>query len=444
MLFKLSPPRIVVLSFLGAILLGTIILSLPVSVVSGEDIGFIDALFTATSATCVTGLVVKDTGLFFSNFGQIVILCLFQAGGLGIMTLSTVFAVILGKKLSLKENLVIQSTVGRERKKGIITLLKYIVLLTLVFEAVGTVAFLLLGFSFKSALFHTVSAFCNAGFSIYSSSFISYQGDLMTNLVMMILIIAGGLGFVVLLELPKLRFCFSSHKRFRAKLSLQAKIALSVSLALFVLGAMGILVLENNGVLAGLSVNNKICASLFQSATARTAGFNTVDINGLSAAGKWLLILLMFIGASPGSTGGGIKTVTFGVIIAGLWAMMKNRPNVSLFGRRLSSEALNKAIVIVGLGLLWIFIFTLILSFTESTRNHDQDFFIKMLFEVTSAFGTVGLSTGVTPGLTITGKVLIIITMFVGRIGPLTLALAVALREQMPSFKYPEEKVMVG
>lgn len=442
--FKLTPPRIVLLSFLGAIFLGTILLSLPVSRQPGQNLSFIDALFTAASAACVTGLVVKDTGLFFSNFGQMVILVLFQAGGLGIMTLSTVFAVMLGKKLSLKENLVIQSTVGQEQKKSIITLLKYILLLTFMFEALGTIVLLLQGFDLKSALFHAVSAFCNAGFSLYSDSFISYQGDVIINLVMIVLIITGGLGFVVLLELPQLRFYFSKRKNRSLRLSLQTKIVLGVSLILLVLGTLGIFVLEDNTALAGLSFKNKICASFFQSASSRTAGFNTLEINSLSAGGKWCLIFLMFVGASPGSTGGGIKTVTLGVVLVSLGAMLRNRPHVSVFGRRLPREVLNKAIAIFCLALLWVFVFTLLLCVTESNYDHGSNVFIKILFEVTSAFGTVGLSTGITPYLSLMGKVLIIITMFVGRIGPLTLALAVALREQAPPLRYPEEKVMVG
>ena len=442
--FKLTPPRIVLLSFLGAIFLGTILLSLPVSRQPGQNLSFIDALFTAASAACVTGLVVKDTGLFFSNFGQMVILVLFQAGGLGIMTLSTVFAVMLGKKLSLKENLVIQSTVGQEQKKSIITLLKYILLLTFMFEALGTIVLLLQGFDLKSALFHAVSAFCNAGFSLYSDSFISYQGDVIINLVMIVLIITGGLGFVVLLELPQLRFYFSKRKNRSLRLSLQTKIVFGVSLVLLVLGTLGIFVLEDNTALAGLSFKNKICASFFQSASSRTAGFNTLEINSLSAGGKWCLIFLMFVGASPGSTGGGIKTVTLGVVLVSLGAMLRNRPHVSVFGRRLPREVLNKAIAIFCLALLWVFVFTLLLCVTESNYDHGSNVFIKILFEVTSAFGTVGLSTGITPYLSLMGKVLIIITMFVGRIGPLTLALAVALREQAPPLRYPEEKVMVG
>lgn len=443
-MFRLSPPRIVVISFLGVIILGTIILSLPVSVRSGKDIRLVDALFTATSATCVTGLIVKDTGSFFSNFGQGVILCLFQAGGLGIMTLSTVFAVMLGKKLSLKQNLVIQSTVGEERRRGIVRLLKYIILLTLVFESTGAILLLCLGFDIKAAVFHAVSAFCNAGFSTYSDSFMSYQGSILVNLVIITLIVCGGLGFVVLLELPKLRFCFGPHRNPSVRLSLQAKIALGVSLMLLILGTVILFVLENNRALAGLPFKNKICASFFQSTTARTAGFNTLDINNLSVASKLFMIFLMFIGASPGSTGGGIKTVTFGIVLASFWAVMRNRPSVSIFGRRLPAEVLKKALVIFGLGLLWIFVFSLLLSVSETVAGHQPDIFMKVLFEVTSAFSTVGLSTGITPTLSTIGKILIIITMFVGRVGPLTLALAVALRQKKVFFRYPEEKVMVG
>lgn len=441
---KLNPPQIIILSFLITIFIGAILLSLPWATRDGERLSTLDALFTATSATCVTGLVVKDTGNFFSLFGQLVILGLFQVGGLGIMTLSTLFAIILGRKLTIKENVVIQGALDHHKIEGLTVLIKYILLITLSIEIIGA-AFLSLRWihldimapfeAIYQGIFHSISAFCNAGFSLFRNSFFRFRDDLYVNLVMSSLIILGGLGFVVLLDFPKFRF----WPKKRVKLSLQTKIVLTTTAFLVIIGSILFILLENTNSLANLSVGERIMSAWFQSITTRTAGFSTLPIEKLAVPTLLVIIFLMFIGASPGSTGGGIKTSTFCILLATLRAMMRNRNEVSLFGRTLPREVTRKVIIIFILGLAWIFTFTLLLSIVEKGKP-----FINILFEVTSAFGTVGLSTGITANLSSLGKILIVLTMFVGRIGPLTLALAVALREERIVYKYPEERVMVG
>lgn len=441
---RLTPPQIIVLSFLITIIFGAILLSLPWSAKEGNRLGCVDALFTATSATCVTGLVVRDTGSFFSLFGQIVILCLFQAGGLGIMTLSTLFAVLLGKKLTIRDNVVIQGALDHHKTEGLRVMVNYILLITLTFEFIGATLLswrwvhlntMAIGEAVYRGIFHSISAFCNAGFALFSNSFQSFGGDLYINLIMTSLIIFGGLGFIVLLDLPKLKL----WPRRKAKISLQAKIVLTTTVCLILLGGILFFILEQNGSLSETTMGKKILSAYFQSVTSRTAGFSTVAVGKLAPATLLIIIVLMFIGASPGSTGGGIKTSTFCILIATLRAMLKNKNEVSLFRRTLPREVTRKALVIFILALVWVFSFTVLLSIVENNKP-----FVNILFEITSAFGTVGLTTGLTPHLSYLGKILVTLTMFVGRVGPLTLALAVALHTDKAVYKYPEERVMVG
>lgn len=448
---KLKPPQVVVLSFFITIVVGTILLSLPIASNVKEGISLVDRVFTATSATCVTGLIVRDTPNDWSPFGQTVILFLFQAGGLGIMTLSTFFAVMLGRKLTLKENVVIKSALDRHQIYGAKGLIKYIVGLTVFVELVGA-ALLFLRWNFITtwpvrerlikAVFHSVSAFCNAGFSLFSNSFMDFKGDIYINLIMISLIFLGGIGFIVVLDLVKGIFFVRKYKT--PKLSLQSKIVLIISVLLIVGGAILILALENNHALRGMTTTEKLLGSTFQAVTARTAGFNTLPISKLAPSTLMILAFLMFIGASPGSTGGGIKTCTFAIVVAMIWTMSKNRDKVFMFGKTVPRTIVRRAILIFVLALVWIFCATLLFVIFENGNLGGDNLVISALFEVTSALGTVGLTTGVTPDLSIAGKILIIITMFVGRIGPLTLALAVAIKEEKIVYTYPEEKVMVG
>ena len=447
---QLTPPQIVALSFFCAIVIGTILLSLPFAVEEGNSLSFLDSLFTATSATCVTGLIVKDTGTFFSPFGKGVIFFLIQIGGLGIMTFSTLFAIVLGRRLTIKENVIIHRALNQQKVEGLKNLIKYILLITFGVELIGAACLFFrwthtenwsTSETLINSIFHSVSAFCNAGFSFFSESFTKYAQDPYINIIMMLLIFIGGIGFIVILDIPKL---FSLGKPIR-RVSVQAKLALTVSLILITLGAVFILFTERNNALSGLPLGGRISTSLFQAITPRTAGFNTINIGALLPQTMFLIILFMFIGASPGSTGGGIKTCTFGVVLATMFSMMNNKNRVSVFKRTIPKEVVRRAMVVFLLALSWVFCATMIMLFTE--RGYLQGIergFMRVLFEVTSAFGTVGLSTGITPHLSSLGKLLIIVTMFVGRIGPLTVALSVALRQDKIMFTYPEERIMVG
>ncbi len=438
---SLKPHQLIIFSFFITICIGAMILALPLSSGKASPIGIIDAFFTATSATCVTGLTVKDTGVDFSRFGQIVILILIQMGGLGIMTLSTFFAVLLGKKLTLKENVTIKSALDHSSVEGFQNLLWSILLMTFSIELIGA-GFLYLRFgSIYSAAFHSISAFCNAGFGLYTDNLMQYRGDVLVNLVISGLIILGGIGFVVMIDIRQIfKNCFN---RTINRASLQTKLALSMTLALLIIGTLVIFILENGRSFVGFSLKDKILASFFQSVTSRTAGFNTVSIGGLASPTLFFMIILMFIGASPGGTGGGIKTCTFGILLAGAVSMTKNREEISIFKRTIPKDIFRKAVMIASLSIAIIVVLTMLLSVLEQSHCSMPDYFLKILFEITSAFGTVGLSTGITSTLGAAGKIIVMIMIFIGRIGPLTLAIAFAAKDNVASYSYPKEKIMV-
>jgi len=440
---RLSPPLIVVATFLVIIAIGTFFLFLPASAAPGKKTSLLDALFTATSATCVTGLIVVDTGSHFSTFGQIVILVLIQIGGLGLMTFASFFALLSGS-FGLRERIILRDIVRYQNLSKIGYLVLYILLLTFIFEATGAI---LLYFHFLptagshlsaaySALFHSVSAFCNAGFSIYSDSFTGYQKNVAINLIMTLLIICGGLGFVVIVNL--LGVIGSWIKKRKGYLSLHSKLVIFTTIILLVMGTFFLYIGESDNLLKNLSFKEKLLAAFFQSVTARTAGFNTIHIGSLTTFSSFLLILLMFIGASPGSTGGGIKTSTFATLILTIKSMVQGKDQVEAFKRTIPQTFVYQTLCVVTLALGWSSISALFLSFTE---NSD---FLNILFEVFSAFGTVGLSRGLTPHLTSWGKMIIIITIFVGRVGPLTLALAIGGRKAAKLYEYPQEGIIIG
>jgi len=435
----LTPSQILVLGFLFIILTGAYFLYLPIATSGEKPISYIDALFTATSATCVTGLIVLHTGRDFSLFGQWVILILFQIGGLGIMTFSTMFAFLLGKKITLRQRLIIQESLNQFSIGGLVRLAKHILLFTFFLEGLGTILLYLNWHNLESnhspfflSLFHAVSAFCNAGFSLFSDSLEQYTFHFSINIIFIILIISGGIGFLVLIEILE-------YPR-RRRLSLHSKLAIVMTAILLVLGTIGILFLENNNAktIQTYSPKDKILSAAFQSTTARTAGFNTIPIGKMGNATLLFIIILMFIGASPTSTGGGIKTTTFSVAFFWMYFTLQGRRHLYLFQRRISEAVVNKALVILMLATGWVTIITLLLSYFE-----DFDF-IKIFFEVVSAFGTVGLSTGITSFLSSISKMLIILTMFVGRLGPLTLALSLITNTRAELIQYPEEQVIVG
>lgn len=437
---NLTPPRVLVIGFAIVILLGALILTLPVATVDGQGLKFLNALFTATSAVCVTGLIVVDTGTTFTLFGQLVILSLIQIGGLGFMTFATFFAIILGRKVTLKERLLLQEALNQVSLEGVVRLAKYVLQVTFAIEAAGALI-LAVRWSFDMSwtkaiyygIFHAVSSFNNAGFDLFGeySSITRYVGDPIVNITIMLLIIFGGLGFTVLSDLYM-------HKG--KKMMLHTKMVLSMTGILIFAGAILIFLIEfsNPKTLGSLDPMAKILSSLFQSVTARTAGYNTLDMTGLRSTTLLIMIILMFIGASPGSTGGGIKTTTFASVSLYVFSLFRGESFVTFKERSIATDVIQKAVAVVIMALVLVLVVTGVLTLTEKAD------FLTLLFETTSAFATVGLTVGLTPTLTNMGKLMIIFTMFAGRVGPLTLVFALSHKRNGPQqkhIKYPEEKL---
>ncbi|MGB9867897.1 MAG: TrkH family potassium uptake protein [Bacillota bacterium] len=436
---KMPPAKLLTLSFAALILAGSLLLWMPWA---SRDAGtsYVDALFTATSAVCVTGLTVVNTAAHWSIIGKVIILLLIQAGGLGVMTMATLVALIVGKRISLRERILIQEALGQFTIAGVVRLTRYILLVTVIIEGFGA---LLLTVRFAGSMplikaawygvFHAVSAFCNAGFDIFGDSFVRFVSDPLVNLVVTGLIVTGGIGFTVIVE--AYRFLVAKER-----LSFHARLVLKVTAILILSGTVLIWLLErsNPNTLARLPLPSQVLASYFQSVTARTAGFNTIDIGALRPATAIIIMCLMFIGASPGGTGGGIKTSTAAVVVAAMYATASGRNDVEMLERRIPQPLVMRALCLAALSLCLVVSTTTMLSVvqTEST--------LPVAFEAVSAFGTVGLSMGVTPKLTTVGKLLIIITMFAGRVGPLTLAMAVLAEQNHAGVKHPEEKILVG
>jgi trk system potassium uptake protein TrkH len=441
----LSPSRVLVLGFALVIVTGAVLLSLPLASRNGQGLRMIDALFTATSAVCVTGLVVVDTGTHFTRFGQTVVITLIQIGGLGFMTLSTLLALVLGKKIGLKERILIQESFNQYGLSGLVRLIRNVVLVTLAFEFTGGILLSLrfLGqFPVDRALafgfFHAISAFCNAGFDLFGqvygpySSMTHYVSDWLVTLVIGGLFVLGGLGFPTLMELYRLPRT--------KKLSLHTKVVLKATAILILGGAILIFVIEltNPKTIGGLDGSGRFLGALFQAITPRTAGFNTLDTGQLKPATWFLMMILMFIGASPSSTGGGVKTSTFGVLIATVAATVKGKDDVELFERRIPKDLVYKALTIITFALGWVFFLTLIMSLVEPWD------FLRLFFEAMSAFGTVGLTTGITSKLTDLSRLLLIITMFIGRVGVLTVVIALTKTYKPTASKYIEDKIVIG
>jgi len=436
--FELNPAQTIVLGFALTVLAGVVLLTLPVSTVDGKGAPFLTALFTAMSATCVTGLVVEDTATYYSLFGQLVILLLIQVGGLGYMTSATLFSILVGRRIGLRERIILMEAYNLHTLGGVVRLTRNVVLLALAFQGIGALLLALrwipeFGWwrGMYYSLFHAVSAFNNAGFDLMGGfrSLTRYVLDPYVNLVMGALVIAGGLGFIVLISLPRF-----------PKVNLHAKVVLMTSAALLGVGTLLILFLEGGNplTLGRLPPWGKLLAAFFQSVTPRTAGFSTLDTAGLREPTLLALSVLMFIGASPGGTGGGIKTTTFTVLLAAIWTMIRGRQDVELYNRRIPIVVVYKALTIALVAIALVVFVTILLSVFEGIRV------ISALFEVVSAFGTVGLSTGITPSLTPIGKVLLIITMFLGRVGILTFALVFTGRQAPMRYRLPEERVLVG
>lgn len=437
-----NSPVLVMLTFFFTIFIGSLLLMIPAATTKGAVTSLLGAVFTSTSATCVTGLIVYDTGTHFTLFGQIIILMLIQIGGLGIMTISSAFAIILGQKLSLKSESIMQNVVGESNKLDMISLVKNVVAVTISLELLGAIimyfTFISRSFTVNQAIyhsiFHSISAFCNAGFSLYPDSFMQYLGNFNINFVITSLIILGGIGFPVLKEIQQ-----SIKNRYTyKKLSLHAKIVISSTLVLLISGTIIFFISEYNNEMKGLNFFDRILASYFQSVTTRTAGFNTIDTAHLSKGSSFVSGMLMFIGASPGSTGGGVKTTALVVVLVAVIAMLRGYEDVNIFKRKVSERIIKKVVALVAASVAFLtFMIFLLLLFEPFT-------FEKTVFEAISAFGTVGLSMGITGQLSGVGKVIIILLMYLGRIGPLTLMFAISETKDKSSFTYTEEKISIG
>jgi len=437
------PARLIAMSFAGVILTGSFLLVLPVSVSPDFKPSFLTALFTSTSAVCVTGLNVVDPGAYFTHFGQIVVLCLIQIGGLGIMTMSAGVALLVGKRMGISERSIMQNVLDQSDLAGLRGVLQDIIRWTLIIEASGA---LILGFRFYTILgctpayatylgiFHAISAFCNAGFTLFSDNLMSFAWDPIINFTVMGLIVAGGLGFAVL---GIINSWLIGNRRGPA--DVHTRLVVLTTLVLIVTGTGIIYFLEFSAPsMQFLNGPEKLMAAMFQSVTTRTAGFNTIDIGAMRTSSLFLMVILMFIGASPASTGGGIKTTTLAVMFLALDSQMKGKNEVSVFERIIPADVVLKSFLITAISASLVAFYTFLLTLTE-----DQSL-ISLLFETASAFGTVGLSANLTPNLSSLGKLLIISLMYIGRIGPLTLALSVRAPAKRGNVRYPSTRILVG
>jgi len=446
--FKFTPMQILAIGFALVILTGAVLLKLPVSSRDGRSTPFIDCLFTSTTSVCVTGLVTVDTGTHWSYFGKTVIMCLIETGGLGFMTMATLISLLLGKRITLRDRLIMQESMNSFTLQGVVRMAKYVLCFTFFIEGICA---LLLSTQFiprfgvlKGAyysIFHSVSAFCNAGIDILGTpgnEFVSltqkgYYNNPIIILTIGFLIVAGGLGFGVWQEIYE--------ERNIKNLSLHSKLVLTVTGILVFGGALLMFIFEMNnpGTIKDMAPKDKVLSSLFASITPRTAGFNSISTADMTPAGRFLTIILMFIGGSPGSTAGGIKTATFGLLVITAISIIRGRDDAEVFKKRIGKDTVYKALSITIISLALVMTVTMILSITEVGASLEY-----ILYEVTSAFGTVGLTLGLTTKLTTVGKMIIIFTMYCGRVGPLTIACALASKTRKDSIKYPEDRILVG
>jgi len=448
---NLHPSQVLVMGFISLILIGATLLSLPIASATGKTIGPIDALFTSTSAVCVTGLVVLDTGTAFTLFGQIVILVLIQSGGLGFMSLASLIFLLIGKRITLRERILIKESLNEFSMSSVVRLVKIVLLVTFSIEAIGAV---LLSFQFipefgiaggiYRSVFHSISAFCNAGFDLMGGfkSFSEYAANPIINITFISLILLGGLGFVVLIDV------FNKIRNWKkSRLSLHTKLVLITSAVLIAVGLVVYFSLElkNPNTLQGLSRRGKVFAGIFQSITPRTAGFSTIDQGQLKSGSKFLTMILMFIGASPAGTGGGIKTTTFVVVFLLIASVAKGFQDITVMKRRIRKDIVLRAVTLFVGGLLLVVFVTMLLLIIENGKGGIFTF-ENILFEAFSAFGTVGLGTGITPYLEPLSRIVIIFSMFAGRVGLMTVMYAMASRmsKHEDKIRHTEENVMVG
>lgn len=435
---KLTSFQLITLGFSGVIILGTFLLMLPVSSRMGTGTSFFDALFTSTSAVCVTGLVVQDTASYWSAFGQFVIMLLFQIGGMGVITVAVVFAMLSGRKISLTERSTMQESIAAPKVGGIVRLTKFIIKTALLIELSGAVVMAPVfcrDFGIRGlwiSLFHSVSAFCNAGFDLMGSiapfsSLTGYAAQPVINLTIMALIIVGGIGFLTWDDIRTNRFHFHKYR-------MQSKVILLVTVVLLVLPALYFYFFE----FEDLQPKERVLSALFQAASPRTAGFNTADLTKFSEPGQWIVIVLMLIGGGPGSTAGGMKTTTVAVLFATALATFGQKDEPHLFKRRIESGIVKSAATILSLYLTLFFIGGLLISMMEGIPM------LTCLFETASAVGTVGLSLGITPELGTISRLILILLMFMGRVGGLTIVFAALSDTKKTASRLPQEKITVG
>lgn len=446
---KLQPTQMMVLGFAFIILVGAFLLNLPIASKSGESVGIINALFTATSAVCVTGLIAVDTATHWTTFGHIIIITLIQIGGLGFMTIATLFALIAKKKINLKERLLIQESLNQFDLSGLVKLTRHVLMMTFIIEGIGALMLatqfipeLGLGKGIWYGIFHSISAFCNAGFDLMGSvsgpytSLTSYVNNFTVSATICSLIFLGGLGFPVILDIIKVQ-------KFK-KLTIHSKVVLVTTAIVTALSVIIIFIVEFNNpdTMGNFSFGNKILASIFQSITARTAGFNTIDLALMHQGGIFVIIMLMFIGASPASTGGGIKTTTIATVALYVKSSILGKEDVEVYGRRLDMSIIKKSMGIFFIAISMISLGTLLISITE-----PQFSLVDAWFEVMSALTTAGLTIGGSPSLSIVGKILIMCYMFIGRVGSLTIFVALTAKTAKAKnthIRYPEGKILVG
>ncbi|MDU1911320.1 TrkH family potassium uptake protein [Fusobacterium sp.] len=438
---KLSPSRKLILGFLFAILLGTFILMMPFSLQEGEKLNFLSSLFTIVSAVCVTGLTVVDVSKVFSPAGDLIIIFFIQLGGLGVMTFSSILFLVMGKRMTFYERELLKEERNADSSGEISSFIKKLLLTVFIIESIGAI---ILTWEFAKempmnkavfyGIFHSISAFCNAGFALFSNNLEAYKANPVVNLTIGYLITLGGIGFAVITSVIMV------IRRGIDRFNLTSKVAIIISMILTFGGMLLFFILEysNPATLGDLNFIQKILASYFQSVTLRTAGFNTIPLGELRNSTIFMCCILMFIGASPGSTGGGIKTTTFGVILFYVIGIVQKKGNIEIFKRRLDWEIMNRALAILVLAITYVSVVIMLMLIAESFSPEE------VVFEVISAFGTVGLTLGITPDLTTFSKLLLIITMFVGRLGPLTFALAIGETKKKALSKYPKENILVG
>jgi trk system potassium uptake protein TrkH len=440
MLTRVSPIQVLVFGYIIIILGGSLILRLPLASSEGNSQQYIDALFTATSAVSTTGLIVVDTGTFYSLFGQTTILLLFQIGGLGYMAFVVLMIYVLGRRLSLVSAVTLQESLSGITLGNMKKYLKAVFLFTFLFEGMGALFLTLywsqhfsLSKSIYLGVFHSVSAFCTSGFSVFSDSLTAYQTNWVITGVICTLSMAGGVGFIVLTDIRR-HITKRIHNVRPYQVLIHTKMALLLSTFFITTGAVVIFLSEKE-----LLLPLRLYASVFQSISASsTTGFNTLDIGGLSQTSLFMIIVLMFVGASPGGSGGGIKVTAFGTMALSVWALLRGRKDVNLFGRRIPSDTVRKSFSVGLIAAVWVIMVTMILTVTENQA------FLTILFEVVSAIGTVGLSTGITPVLSSAGKFFIIITMVIGRVGPLAIAFSLIGDTKPVDYRYAEEEVFIG